>query len=416
MQSADGLTQLVNSIIEVEGADQFFLRNGRGGPEDFGNFLVHLGRLPGVLRANVYGRDGSVLWSSDRSLIGQHFLDNDELEAALTGSTVVSTGSIGEPHDKAEHTQLATPDNRFVENYLPIWSTAPGERQVIGAIEIYRRPIQLLAAIQQAQQQIWWGTLAVTALLYIALCVIVARAACVMRLQQLALVATEKLAMAGEMASAVAHGLRNPLASIRSTAELGLETDDASEVRDLLAEVVVQSDRLEDWVRQFLTTARAGSAGQASADARAVIVDCVTQFEPTLVRRGMVLKTLLQDDLPLVHLCPIILRQILNSLLANAVEAMADGGRLAIGASATGRCITIEVSDTGAGMSARELEAALEPFATTKAAGLGLGLPLARETVERHGGSLHIVSRPGAGTTVRLMLPAVASRAEEQSP
>ena len=89
---------------------------------------------------------------------------------------------------------------------------------------------------------------------------------------------------------------------------------------------------------------------------------------------------------------------------------MPDGGRLSIGASASRRRVTIEVGDTGRGMSAAEIAAALSPFATTKPAGLGLGLPLARETVERHGGSAAgSSSRPGAGTVVRLVeLPAAA--------
>lgn len=407
LQSADGLTGLINSIVEVEQADRFFLHNGKDQSNEFHNFLIHLGRLPGVMRANVYDRDGLVLWSSDPGLIGQHFPDNDELNAALAGTSVVSAGSVGEDDDKAEHVDLAEPGKGFVENYLPVWSAAAGPREVVGAIEVYRRPVQLLAAIEQTQMQIWWGAIAVTLLLYAALCGIVARAARVMRLQQMALVAAEKLALAGEMASAVAHGLRNPLASIRSTAELGLETDDRREVQGLLAEVVAQSDRLEGWIRQFLTTARSGSPTQTPTDARAVIADCARQFEPTLARRGMRLELALPDDLPRISLCPIILRQILNSVLANAIEAMAHGGRLSIGAAAVGHSVAVQVGDTGIGMSAGELETALEPFATTKSQGLGLGLPLARETLERHGGSLHIESQPGTGTTVHIVLPAV---------
>lgn len=406
LQSADGLTQLVNGIVEVEKAETFFLRSGRVGADDFGDFLLHLGKLPGVLRANVYGTDGVVLWSSDPALIGRRFIDNDELTTALAGIAVASMGRIGEAGDKAEHTRLAEPGDRYVENYLPIWDTGPGEPRVIGAIEVYRQPVRLLATIARTQQRIWWGALAMAVLLYAALLVIAARAAGAVRRQQARLLAAEKLAVAGEMASAVAHGLRNPLASIRSTAELGTEATDTVEARGLHAEVVTQADRLEGWIRQFLTAARAGSAPQAPTDVRSVIADCLAQFEPTLARRGMTLEVSMPAALPPVRLCPVILRQILNSLLANAVEAMGDGGRLAMTATASGRRVLIEVGDTGPGMSAAELEAALEPFATTKPAGLGLGLPLARETLERHGGALQLVSRPGFGTTVRVDLPA----------
>jgi signal transduction histidine kinase len=415
LQSTDGLAQLVNSIVEVENAHAFFLRDGPGGAnDDFEEFLIHLGQLPSVLRTNVYGRDHTVLWSSDPVLIGRRFSDNDELEAAFAGTAVVSTGRVsqaGEKGEKAEHTELAGPGGRFVENYLPIWASPPHERTVIGVIETYRTPVRLLAAIQRTQEQIWWGALAITALLYLALCVIVARAARVMHRQQAALVAAEKLATAGEMASAVAHGLRNPLASIRSTAELGLESDAQSEVRELLAEIIDQADRLEGWIRQFLTSARSGAAEQVPADARAVIADCARQFGPTLARRGVALELRVPERLPRVRFCPVILRQILNSILANALEAMTDGGKLGVRAMSADAHVTIEITDTGPGMSDAEVAAALSPFATTKPAGLGLGLPLAREALERHGCSLRITSRPGAGTTVRLILP-VAREAE----
>jgi signal transduction histidine kinase len=414
LQSTEGLMQLVNSIVEVENAQGFFLRGEHGPPDsDFREFLVHLGKLPGVLRTNVYGLDRSVLWSTDPALVGRRFPDNDELETALAGQPVVETGSTGTAGDKAEHVELARPGDRFVENYLPIWSTGPDERRVIGAIELYRTPTRLIEAIQQTQFRIWWGGLLVGGVLYLALFAIVARAACVMRQQQTALLAAEKLATAGEMASAVAHGLRNPLASIRSTAELGLETGAAGHVRELLAEVVDQADRLEGWIRQFLTSARAAGSGRPPADLGTVLAECAAQFRPTLARRGMALALDLPERLPRVALCPVVLRQILNSILANALEAMTEGGRLEIAATARGRQVAVEVRDTGPGMSGAEVAAALLPFATTKPAGLGLGLPLARETLERHGGGLHILSRPGTGTTVRLTLPAVRKTIRE---
>lgn len=414
LQSAEGMMQLVNSIVEVESAHGFFLRGDHGSPDgDFQEFLHHLGKLPGVLRANVYDADHEVLWSSDPALIGRRFAGNAELDAALAGQTTVSTGRIGASGDKPEHAQLESPGHRFVENYFPVWSSTPGEGRVIGAIELYRTPTRLLTAIERTQQRIWWGALAITALLYLALFTIVARAACAMRRQQAALVAAEKLATAGEMASAVAHGLRNPLASIRSTAELGLATGAEGQVRELLAEVVDQADRLEGWIRQFLTTARAGAEGPAVADVGAVVRECATQFASTLARHRVALELSLPEGLPKARLCPVILRQSLSSILANALEAMESGGRLTVAAAGGRGAVVIEVRDTGPGMSGAEIEAALRPFATTKPAGLGLGLPLARETLGRHGGTLAITSRPGAGTTARLTLPVAQDDSRE---
>ena len=108
-----------------------------------------------------------------------------------------------------------------------------------------------------------------------------------------------------------------------------------------------------------------------------------------------------------------ILRQSLSSILANALEAMESGGRLTVAAAGGRGAVVIEVRDTGPGMSGAEIEAALRPFATTKPAGLGLGLPLARETLGRHGGTLELASRPGAGTTARLTLPVARDDSRE---
>ena len=101
-----------------------------------------------------------------------------------------------------------------------------------------------------------------------------------------------------------------------------------------------------------------------------------------------------------------ILGQLLNSILANAAEASGHGGEVGLRARRTGRDrLLIEVEDQGPGLSGAEIARAFEPFVTSKPSGLGLGLPIARETLERHGGRLAFASTPGAGTTVGLDLP-----------
>ena len=347
-----------------------------------------------------------ILWSSDPDLVGRRFTDNPELEAAFRGEPVINSGVVGAPSEKAEHEELGEVGARYVENYLPIWGKLPDEPSVVGVIEIYRTPVGLFAAIQQSATRAWLGAGAVALAVYVVLVGMVWRAQCLIRLQQAALVATEKLATAGEMASAVAHGLRNPVASIRSSAELGLETEPAADTRALLAEIMTQADRLEGWIRQYLASARAGAAADTPAEPRAVIAASLAQYRPAFERQGVRLLLDLPDRLPLVGLHPVILGQLLNSVLANAAEASGHGGEVELRARRTGRDrLVIEVEDQGPGLSGEEIARAFEPFVTSKPSGLGLGLPIARETLERHGGRLVFVSAPGAGTTVGLDLP-----------
>jgi signal transduction histidine kinase len=102
------------------------------------------------------------------------------------------------------------------------------------------------------------------------------------------------------------------------------------------------------------------------------------------------------------------IREMLASLVANAVEAMPQGGALTVRARAGVGEVRLEVSDTGVGMSEEVRRRCLEPFFSTKGRrGGGLGLPLVHVTVERHGGTLRIESVPGRGTTVTVRLPPV---------
>ena len=99
------------------------------------------------------------------------------------------------------------------------------------------------------------------------------------------------------------------------------------------------------------------------------------------------------------------LQQILMNLIANAIDAMPDGGHLTLRVRRAGTHGIIEVSDTGHGVPADQLDRIMEPFVTTRADGSGLGLPISRQLAELNKGTLSIISDPGKGTTVTLALP-----------
>ncbi|MFO1035351.1 MAG: ATP-binding protein [Geminicoccaceae bacterium] len=400
------VAQLLNSIVHVEDASTFFL--GPGEPSasaDIGELITHLGNLPNMLRANAYGRDGTVRWSSDKELIGKRFEDNPELEAAFRGEPVLRSGTVGAEGDKEEHEELGTPGDRFVENYIPIRGERPGEPPVVGVIELYRTPQGLFDSIRASTIRIWIAAVSFAALVYAALVVLLWRAQSLVRRQQAALVSAEKLAIVGEMASAVAHGLRNPLASIRSSAELGLEVDDAATSRGLLTEIVQQADRLEGWIRQYLTSVRNADSGEVrTADPVQVIAAAADAYRSRLARQGVDLAVDLPVHLPPVDVPAVILAQTLNGVLANAAEAQPEGGAVRVAARDDGDRVRVLIEDRGPGLTEAEVRRAFEPFITGKTSGLGLGLPLAREMLQRHGGDLYMRSVPGRGTVVELEL------------
>ena len=403
---AEIMSGLVNSLLRTEHATGLFAGETVAGSEDrLFEFLKHLESFPGVLRTNVYDPSGTVIWSSEPSLTGATFDTNTELSEALRGRIVYETGTVGGPGEKEEHRGLAAPGVRFVENYLPVWLNGDSNGNVVGAVEVYRVPKTLSDAIGSARAQIAAAAVAFGSALYAAMFLIVARAARIIREQQAALVAAERLSTAGEMASAVAHGLRNPLASIRSSAELLQIETNHEEARELAGGIIVDADRLEGWIRQFLGAARLGRGADSPSELSTILRACQRHFEPMLARRQIAMKIDVPESLPKVALGAIMLSQIVSSVIVNAYEAMERGGELRLTARSQGTRVVLGIEDTGPGMSEHEIAAALEPFVTTKAAGLGLGLPLARETLERHGGRLVIRSTPGVGTTVELHLP-----------
>ena len=400
--------EFVRSLVLAERAVPYFLHPGRADQGELEENFQHLARMPDVVGANVYWRNKTVLWSSDPSMVGRELPDNPELDEALGGELVVHSGKVGSGKpQKAEHAHLAERTRHYVESYIPVWDEARGT--TIGVVEVYRVPDALFDAIHAGQRLIWTGAVAAALLLYGALLWIVLRADGVMRAQRRRLLEAETLAVVGEMGSAVAHGIRNPLASIRSSAELLLASGGqgyAESADDVIAEV----DRLEKWVRELLSYASPLQPVDASADLRVVVEDVIHDFQREMDRRGVRGEAQVPEGLPSVRVDAALMTQVLGSLVANALEAMPGGGRLTVGGRAlpAGRLVEISIEDTGAGVPPEQVDKLFRPFHTSKARGLGLGLPLARRIVERLGGTIELRSTPGVGTSVVVRLPTAA--------
>jgi signal transduction histidine kinase len=407
LRDATVSTEFLNSVVHVENATGYFQDSSTASTDqDIEELLTHVGRLPDVFRANVYSGDGTILWSSDEEMIGKSFPDNDELAGAMRGEVdpelnVVDRGA------KDEHVGFPAGISEFIEYYIPIRST--DGTTVVGAVEVYKAPGALLTSMQRVRSYAWLGALAAAAVLFGGLAVVVTYASHVLMRQEARTVETERLAVVGEMASAVAHGLRNPLASIRSCAELTLDDDIPESSRETLTDITDQVDRLEGWIRSFLIRSRR-DPGSLSEQAQIdqVIARCIEGFQPQLTRRAISVSVASGSGSPMVLGRPAELEQVLNTIISNGIEAMADGGVL--GLSWTNRpdgMLDVRVTDTGPGIPDEMLPKVFEPFQTGKAAGLGVGLALGRRIAERMGGSLELANGAMHGAVVTLRLPAV---------
>ncbi len=233
---------------------------------------------------------------------------------------------------------------------------------------------------------------------------------------QAQLVQSEKLASIGEMAAAVAHGLRNPLASLRAAAQLVRRHPEAPSAREHLDAIISEVDRLDRRISHLLSFSRPAPFHPMPERLPRLVEGLLPAFAEPVRERGVDLEVDLPPTLPEVRVDPMQLEQALVELVSNALDAMPRGGRLRIGARASNGVnapaeVAIEVSDTGGGIPEHLLGSVCEPFFTTRQEGTGLGLAIAKRYVEQNGGRLEIESRPGSGTTIRVRLPAAATGA-----
>jgi two-component system, NtrC family, sensor histidine kinase HydH len=369
-------------------------------------FVEHLPTLPGLHRANLYSLDRVVVWSTDAAIIGQRFEGNDELDRALKGEIVVETGPIASSEQKPEHVGLGrgasqSQREKFVEAYLPIRGDKAGK--ILAVVEIYKVPHDLFEAIDRDVLSVWIGGAVGGLLLYFAFIGIVRRGDALMQAQRERLVEAETFAAVGEMAAAVAHSIRNPLASIRSAAELA-SGEEQQGIAECLDDIVRETDRLDSWVRQLLLAASNTGVETELIEINSLIREVLVGYTAELKRRQI--QWSFREGLSSsVSACRATLAHAIGAVVANAIQSMPTGGKLTIDTEVGQQGLRIIVADTGRGMAKPELARAFKPFFTTKPNGVGLGLALTRRILERHGGNIQLESSEGQGTRAVLMLP-----------
>jgi two-component system sensor histidine kinase HydH len=335
-------------------------------------------------------------------MIGKSFPDNDELADALAGKRITEINSI--EHHKSEYVGFGE-NGLFIEAYLPMRTAYP-ERKVAGVVEFYKFPTELNATIEGARRLIWLTGLVAALVVYVTLYWIVQRGAKVIESQQRQLGNMQSAALIGELASAVAHSLRNPMAGIRSSAELW-RAELAPENRGIADDVIHEVDKMNEYVRDLLDYAHSDTARRRVIDPAQALQVVLNRRAGALRRNKIMVRT--QDQRhgeAQVSVDPVMFEHALTSIINNAIEAMPDGGKLdvSIYAATSSGDLVIEIADAGPGIPAELIGQVTESWFTTKSKGLGLGLALARNMIERWGGKLTIGSAPGSGTVVSIVL------------
>jgi signal transduction histidine kinase len=229
-----------------------------------------------------------------------------------------------------------------------------------------------------------------------------------------ALVRREKLSALGRLAAGVAHDVRNPLHSIGLTLQNLSEiarparAEDREEFERSLAIIRGEIRRLDDLVGSFLRFARSERRERAPADLGEMLHEIARLVHKEAERRGVTVEVRVEDGVPAAVVDAEALRSAVLNLVLNSLEAMPDGGSLALALSRQAGDLVVEVADTGRGIPEEDRERVFEFAYTTREAGTGLGLAMVHHSVvEEHGGRVELDSRAGEGTRVRLALPLV---------
>lgn len=214
----------------------------------------------------------------------------------------------------------------------------------------------------------------------------------------------EKLAVLGEFATGIAHEIRNPLATIKTSVQALARREQDPKRAQLLAETEGEIDRLARVVSDLVDFGRPRPPLAGAVPVRELFRRISRVIEPEAQARGLHFSCQGNPELAF-WADPDHLQQIVLNLALNALQATPAGGAVVLRGSACDGQIAIEVSDTGCGVAPELLERICDPFFTTKTKGVGLGLSISRQLCELNACRMRIDSRPGHGTMVSLLLP-----------
>jgi PAS domain S-box-containing protein len=248
---------------------------------------------------------------------------------------------------------------------------------------------------------------------------------------------TQKLESLGVLAGGVAHDFNNLLTGILGNASLALDSLSSHHpVRSLLRDVVQASERASHLTRQLLAYAGKGRFIIEPVDLSALVREIASLIQ-TSIPKNVQLRLELRDDLPFVEADASQMQQVVMNLVINGAEAMGpnNNGTVLVATSlqnvdehyllsalggppelAAGAYVCLEVHDTGCGMDETTLSRIFDPFFTTKFTGRGLGLAAVQGIVRGHKGAIKVYSRPGKGTTFKVLFPAAGHGVPPKQP
>ncbi len=226
------------------------------------------------------------------------------------------------------------------------------------------------------------------------------------RLHRTQMSRAEHLSTLGELATGLAHEIRNPLAGIAGVVEIiARDLPPGSPARAVVKDVREEISQINRIITDLLETARPRLPQTRVGDLNTTIEHSVMLARQQAMSKSIAIEFTRNPALPEVEHDSDQIHQVLLNLLLNAIQAMPGSGAIKVEVEDVGGRVAVRVIDTGHGISAENLPNIFKPFFTTKGHGTGLGLSLAKRIVEEHHGTIDVSSTVGKGTTMTVYLP-----------
>jgi signal transduction histidine kinase len=217
---------------------------------------------------------------------------------------------------------------------------------------------------------------------------------------------SQRLASLGEVAAGIAHEIKNPLVSIKTFADLLPEKYADHDFRNMFSNVVSQEiNRINELVGELLNFVKEPVLLREPVKLPKLINEVIALLTPQLDTQGIIVKLNYQDQQPSIFVDKALIKQTLLNICVNAIHAMSDGGTLVIGTDLATEQLTVYIDDTGCGIPEAIKDKIFDPFVTSKADGIGIGLSICHKVVAAHGGRITAFSNEGKGSRFEIILP-----------
>jgi len=403
-------------------------------------------------KIKVYDTRGRTIYSSELAQIGEDKGSNPGFQGALAGLT--KTELVHK--EKFSAFEQVVENRDLIQSYIPQYDK--GSDHPSGVFEIYSDVTPFLAEIHRTERLLALLITGALGSLFAALYLIIRRADGIIRQQaadhrnaQQHLAQSEKMASLGQLVAGVTHQLNTPLAfshnnvslaidtlkelstplqvaaklaglvkklpagqtsltlelgkSRNALAQLSFQGDELKDLTHMLGDVLNGLEQMSELVNNLRDFTRLDRSKVVDADINQALKTVVYIAKSSIPTRIKIIEEL--GELPLVSCNPSQLNQVFLNLITNAAQAIPEEGEIRVRTWLEPTQISIEVSDNGAGIPEDALPHIFDSFFTTKPRGVGtgLGLPIARDIIQNHGGTISVKSIPGHGSTFRINLP-----------